>query len=469
MSDGYFIGLGDKTNCGGEVLDGDPRINIYGLLHACEGDRVTCGKHPGTYKILGGISHMTSHGRLMAGTLDSFSSCPCRATFTPSVFTATYSNKGYEQPATRRAAEPAPVTQARTSAAPTQPTHAPSSNWTTSASRSVQGQEPGFYIVPQSTTREALEATLFPTPDPAAMAKFRTLNPRTDNVKAGSLIVLSDPNNFQCAKEENRLLEAAAITNDAISPLSASDADFMMRHHEQIQSFLAHSSESIGAGEALFARNLENLKTILQDIEALHQKAFLKDGHLRSPEFFAERKNLLARLDTHLTSLTRRSMGIPDHPSLKTALGVSSRSLVHQWTQAGAPGQIPGYATHIQQLAKASTVIKYGGWVGTAIGGGASYMKVKNVCSAGDVEACEKVKFTETGSFVGGVGGGAIAGAVLSGSTVTAICVALGVPTAGVATLACAVVAVGAISVTGGVVGGAAGEWVGEKIYEAAK
>lgn len=34
MSDGYFIGLGDKTTCGGEVLDGDERINMFGVLHA---------------------------------------------------------------------------------------------------------------------------------------------------------------------------------------------------------------------------------------------------------------------------------------------------------------------------------------------------------------------------------------------------------------------------------------------------
>lgn len=113
MSDGHFIGLGDKTTCGGKVLDGDPSINIYGLLHACEGDRVTGGKHPGIYKILGGISHMNSHGRLMAGTLDSFSSCPCRARFVPSVYTAIYRNESYERPAMRRAAEPAPVAQAR--------------------------------------------------------------------------------------------------------------------------------------------------------------------------------------------------------------------------------------------------------------------------------------------------------------------------------------------------------------------
>ncbi|MCK6187017.1 PAAR domain-containing protein, partial [Pseudomonas sp. EYE_354] len=126
MREGYYIGLGDKTTCGGTVLDGDPRVNIYGLLHACEGDQVTCGKHKGIYKILGGISPIESHGRRMAGTLDSFSSCPCRAKFIPSVYTATYSNEGYEAPATRRAVEPASSTLTGRPDTPQQSTYAPS-------------------------------------------------------------------------------------------------------------------------------------------------------------------------------------------------------------------------------------------------------------------------------------------------------------------------------------------------------
>lgn len=93
MTHGYFIGLGDKTTCGGEVLDGDDRVNIFGLLHACAGDRVTCGKDGKTYRIVGSISHMESHGRLMAGTLDSLSDCPCRAQLIPSAYMATYQNQ----------------------------------------------------------------------------------------------------------------------------------------------------------------------------------------------------------------------------------------------------------------------------------------------------------------------------------------------------------------------------------------
>jgi len=150
-------------------------------------------------------------------------------------------------------------------------------------------------------------------------------------------------------------------------------------------------------------------------LQSLHTSTFEKHGHLRSPEFFAKRKELFAQLDTQLTSLTKKSIGFPDHPKLKTALGISSRSLVHRAGRAGGFGQNPGYATRLAAVAKASKYVQYGGWVGTAVGGGASYMKVQDACTAGNTEACEKVKYTEGGGFIGGVSGGVIAGGFIRG------------------------------------------------------
>lgn len=49
-----------------------------------------------------------------------------------------------------------------------------------------------------------------------------------------------------------------------------------------------------------------------------------------------------------------------DHLKLKTRW-VSSRSLVRHWKQAGTAGEIPGYATHIERVSRASKVIKAGG------------------------------------------------------------------------------------------------------------
>ena len=155
--------------------------------------------------------------------------------------------------------------------------------------------------------------------------------------------------------------------------------------------------------------------------------------------------------------------------NLKSALGISSRSLVHRWTVAGGAEQIPGYATHIEGVSKAAKYVKAGGWIGTAIGGGASYMKVQDVCTAGDAEACKKVKFTEAGSFIGGVAGGALAGATLTGTTVGMACLTAGVPTGGIATLLCGIAVVGVTSLALGAIGGEVGEETGGIIYEVVK
>ena len=90
MREGHFIGLNDRTTCGGTVLDGDTRIMMFGIAHARDGDRVTCGEDGKTYRIVGGISHMISHGKAMAGTLDSYSNCPCKARLIATVLTSTY-------------------------------------------------------------------------------------------------------------------------------------------------------------------------------------------------------------------------------------------------------------------------------------------------------------------------------------------------------------------------------------------
>ena len=129
MNEGHFIGLKDMTTCGGVVLDGDIRIMLYGLAHAREGDRVTCGKDGKTYRIVGGVAHIVSHGKPLAGTLDSFSNCPCKAQLIPSVFTATYERQVDPAPgATLGTAQPTTPPATRHSIAPRPSGITPSSN-----------------------------------------------------------------------------------------------------------------------------------------------------------------------------------------------------------------------------------------------------------------------------------------------------------------------------------------------------
>ena len=467
MAEGHFIRLGDKTTCGGKVKDADTRVMMYGLAHAREGDPVTCGVDGQTYRIEGGISSMVSHGRLVAGTLDSFSGCPCKATLIASDFTGSYGSSRSAAPhAARAVRQPSALATSNPVASPSSLATARSNPKPIPFNTSVQ--EPGFYVVPKSTTREQLEASLFTLRDPAVMGKFKLLNPNLGDIKAGSMVVLSDPNNYQCTREEALLMDVAAKTNRVLETLSPEEADFMVQHRDAIQTFLTYGSNAIGIGASIFKNNLDNVDKTLREIEALHQRSFSRDGHLSSPTFFAERQQLFAKLDTHMTSLTRKGIGFPDHPNLRRALGISNRSLVHRWTEAGSAQHIPGYASHLEGVAKASKYLKYGGWVGTAVGGGASAMKVQDVCMAGNAEACKRVKFTEAGSFVGGIGGGALAGG-LTAPLVGGLCVALTVPTAGFAPLACSILVVGIGSYAGGEFGGVLGEMVGEQIYETMK
>ncbi|MET6913029.1 PAAR domain-containing protein [Klebsiella pneumoniae] len=79
--EGYFLFQGDRTVCGGKIITGAEDTEFFGRSQARESDKVTCGKHPGIYRICGGMGDMYEVGgvnRQLAGSIESYSSCPCR-------------------------------------------------------------------------------------------------------------------------------------------------------------------------------------------------------------------------------------------------------------------------------------------------------------------------------------------------------------------------------------------------------
>lgn len=102
MAEGNYLVQGDKTTCGGRITTGAEDHTLFDKPVARERDSVTCGKHAGLFKIAGGINNDTIHDRRMAGTLDSYSTCPCKAKFIPSMLDDTY-----EKSSGACAAEPA--------------------------------------------------------------------------------------------------------------------------------------------------------------------------------------------------------------------------------------------------------------------------------------------------------------------------------------------------------------------------
>ncbi|SDL64087.1 Zn-binding Pro-Ala-Ala-Arg (PAAR) domain-containing protein, incolved in TypeVI secretion [Modicisalibacter muralis] len=327
------------------------------------------------------------------------------------------------------------------------------------------GVAPGFHIVERAMSGRQLEAELLGQATPQARDKFRALNPHlAEWAKPGQMAVLSDPDNRQCTAEDARLRDAAARVDAALAALSDEDAAFLVDRHAALTAFLEYSSTGVGVATAMVGKHLTTVERTLRSIERLHQRSFAEHGNLNNPDFLAQRRRLFGQLNSAMGPLVRRGIGFPDHPSLRHALGISTRSLTHHWREGGV-ADIPGYATHIEGVARAAKYIKAGGWIGVGLGGVASYTRVQEVCTTGREDQCERVTYTKAGKFVGGVGGGAIA-AKLAALAGVSLCVAIGLPTGGVGTLACGLVAAGLGGIAGGNIGGETGEWVGDNLYE---
>ncbi|SHE70638.1 hypothetical protein SAMN02745148_00915, partial [Modicisalibacter ilicicola DSM 19980] len=312
---------------------------------------------------------------------------------------------------------------------------------------------------------QALEAELLGQAPPAVREKFRALNPHlAQGARPGQMALLSDPDNLMCTAEDALLADAAARVDAALTALDDDEARFMVEHYDTLAPFLDYSSAGVGASTAMVGQHLSNVERTLIEIERLHQRSFAQHGHLNSPDFFARRRRLFRRLDDSLGSLVKRGIGFPDHPSLRHALNISTRSLTHHWRQAGV-GVIPGYASHIEGVARASRYIKAGGWIGIGLGGVGSYAKVQEACATGHEEECSRVKYQESGKFLGSVGGGFALGTAATSAAAT-VCGAIGLSTFGAGGIACGLVVVGAGGIIGGSFGEMGGGIFGDLIYK---
>lgn len=449
---------GDETTTGAVCIAGQARGRVHGSDWLLKGDKTTpcprCGQE-GT--LIEGESRWQQDG--IPTALDgALVQCGCPLGSNRLIA------RGHSAPAPRRAPVPEAVHEA--------PPQAQASNQVRSSyqpgafqpSTAAQGMEPGFYIVPRCMTYQEVLAELGAPQANLPSSILERLNPTYERgFKAGEIFVIGDGlRRPMCTREELTAMSAAKQAREALAELTPEEAEFMMRHLPEIAGLLSDASLAMGVSEAMMARALDDLSATLRKIEALHQRQFSKYGHLRSPEFFAERAKLFTQLDAHLSiGLLNKHMNLGSYDSLRRDLGISSRSLVHHWSKAGAPGAIPGYSTHLDKLARLSNHLKKGGYVGVGLGAGSGLINIQQACQEGRTEACKKVTFKESGSFAGGLMVGTLAGKA-SGAVAAAACLSFGPLSAA----ACTIIIVGAGTTAGSMAGMAGGEWFGETIYE---
>ncbi|MCM8915442.1 PAAR domain-containing protein [Pseudomonas inefficax] len=456
---GRYQGLdGDETTTGAICIASQARGRVHGRNWLLQGDPTTpcplCGQ-AGT--IVEGEVRWRQDG--IPTALDgALVQCGC-----PQGSNRLVAN-GYAPPASRGAPASEPVREAPAHAQTGNPIRSTYQPEVVQPSPTPQGMEPGFYIVPRCMSYQEVLAELGAPQANLPRSILERLNPTyQQGFKAGEIFVIGDGlRRPVCTREELSAMSAAKQAREALAELTPEEAEFMMRHQAEIAALLSDVSLAMGVSEAMVAKSLDELSTLLQKIEDLHKEQFIKHGHLRHPEFFAERQRLFKQLNANLKATTlNKQLNLGSYENLRRDLGISSRSLVHHWSKAGTPTHIPGYSTHLDKLAKMAKYLKAGGYIGITIGGTGSALKISEVCQAGNIKDCQKVKNTEAGNFSGGLAAGWLGGKI-AGKAATKVCWK-----AGAAGLACGIVITGAGALAGSIAGMDGGEELGEVIFEA--
>jgi hypothetical protein len=273
-----------------------------------------------------------------------------------------------------------------------------------------------------------------------ARAKFDALNGHILNevVLPGQLVIVGDDSTHMCTPEEEELMYSARDINEALIGNSYPSNQLMTRNYDLLQSIMTYGSIGIGNSTAAWSKHLTGVEKTLKDIEALHQR--LKSASLTRDQFIAQRQVLFSQLETHLQGAGRYGTTLRNNTNIKHMLGISTKSYLHS-------GDIPGYASRISGIAKASRALSKGTYVGMTLDVGSTALEIQEACSTWREDRCKEAKYVESGKLLLGLSGsffGGMAGTVGVG----ALCIAIGIPTAGVGGLACAIV------------GGAAGGWL---------
>ena len=461
---GYYLFRGDKTRCGGVITEGWTDHQHFDKDMACEGHKVTCGKHPGLYRICGGLDDDYIHGKRIAGTLHSYSSCPCKSKFLNSNWDDDY-ELGGEATVTHTDLShlvEIPVLPG--------PINSPEPEQHAQTAKKKTGIDAGFAVIPYGGTTEAWQRLLF-TENPPAGAKelFATLNGPDERYKAGSIMLLVDPDK-QDDEQIAHMKAAKARVDAALEPLTIQEANFLHKNKDTIDLFTSRASTTTGIASEAAGKYFEKIESVLVRIQQAYKNQYITSGSLISEQFYVQRRQLFSELDSILTDFTRHKLALQDYPDIKRALGLSTSSITHRWNQTGV-ADIEGYATFIEKAAKYVKMMKTAGYVGIALDGVNRVDKIYDACTVGS--DCEKTTYTEVGSFGMSIGGGVFAGSLASGGASATVCSfvlgALTIEAAGAGMLACGVIFTGAAGYAGGEIGGKLGETLGEKVYEVTK
>ncbi len=260
--------------------------------------------------------------------------------------------------------------------------------------------------------------------------------------------------------------EAVRVHESELRAMSEQEKKVLAKNYAFLSDVASYTSPMYGWANGYFSQKTKLVENLLDQMDRLYQSSYRTHGHLNSNHFFAQRRALFTQLDQAVNGMVRRELfgSSAAATGVKRQLGLSSKSVLHQWKASGQVTPVDQLRKNYQALVRTSKTFSRLGYVaiGVEVFGGVA--NIAEVCTSNpDSARCSKIKFTETGKVAGSIGGGMLTGSAAAYATCNLL---FGLETAGTSLLWCAVVVGAAASYGGSKYGGDLGEATGQVIYE---
>ncbi|MDQ1884998.1 hypothetical protein RA180_13455 [Aeromonas salmonicida] len=287
-----------------------------------------------------------------------------------------------------------------------------------------------------------------------------------DMVLPGEIVILANSPKTLAEKDRLTLLKTQAITaSKGIQQLTPEEAEVLKAHIDLFDYVatqdLSTPSAAFGGISTAISQRLGDLHNSLNQIQLLYvAHAGASKGGKLAPEFYSQRKELFSKLDNALEKMTMSSVKIPEYEKLKHRLGLSTKSVTHNWRTVSRHGEVAALGDRLNYISNYVKGANRLGWISVGLDSFSAANTAAAACTDGIGQQCLSISAREAGrvygSFIGGTWG-ASAGANLAVAGAASLAIVVG------GTLSAPVIAIVAIS--GAVVGGYyAGDAVGNTV-----
>ena len=318
----------------------------------------------------------------------------------------------------------------------------------------------GYYSVDQ------IMRVIYNYPSEATRNHFLSVNSHLNSrIEPGQMVIITPPDASSCRRWEVAMQAAARSIDAELSAMAEQERKVLARNYALLSNVATYSSPMYGWANNYFAQRAGQVKRLLEQIDSLYISTYRNHGHLGTENFFSQRKLLLFQLDQAMNGMLKRELlGISESSvSLKSQLGISSKSTIHQWKTQGYTDGIKGFESNYQNLKRTAKIFSRLGYVAIGLDVVGGVANVQKACAfEPDSAHCLKARFVEPGKVAGGILGG-WAGGFVGYSACNLI---FGVETLGSSLLWCGIMVGGVGGYGGAKIGSGIGESVSSQVYE---